>query len=163
MRNAFMMLLLLLAPLSVHADVIFNLDNPIQTSLPGGTVTFTGTLFNNDTVDVFLNGASADLPYAELSVDFTDFFTLVPLSLSAGGSYSGPILDVDVTNAAVPGDYFGSFTIQGGADGAAIDDLATENFQVTVAEAVTTVPEPSTVILLASALLGLVLFQQRLA
>src|SRR5260370_13801212 len=98
MRSAFMMCLLILAPVSARATVLFTFDRPSQTGVAGGMVSFTGTLFNNDVVDVFLNGASATLPYSELSVDFTNFFTLVPLSLSAGESYSGPILTVDITD-----------------------------------------------------------------
>jgi hypothetical protein len=75
-----------LVSVCARAGVIsFDLDNPIQTAAPGDAVTFTGTLFNNDVADVFFNAASATLPYPELSVDFTDFFTLIPLSLPAWG------------------------------------------------------------------------------
>lgn len=131
MRNVLMMCLVMLAPTSLGA-LSFTLDSPIQTGTPGGTVTFSGTLFNDDIVDVFLNGASSTLPYSELSVDFTDFFSLVPASLSAGESYDGPIFAVDITDDATPGDYFGSFTIQGGLDENAVNNLATENFQISL-------------------------------
>ena len=51
-----------------------------------------------------------------------------------------------------PGDYFGSFTLQGGPDDVTVNDLATENFQITVPGA-SSVPEPSTFSLVLSALL----------
>ena len=160
MRTVLMMCLLMLAPLSMRATLLFTLDSPIQAGGPGGTVSFSGELFNDDVVDVFLNGASATLPYSELSVDFTDFFSLVPLSLSAGESYSGPIFDVDITNSVVPGDYFGSFTLQGGSDDSAFDDLATQNFQVTVPDT-SGVPEPASIFLLGGGLIFLLIAHKR--
>ena len=117
MRNGLVALLFLLSSLSIRATLLFDLDSPIQTAAPGGIATFTGTLFNDDVVDVYLNGASANLPYSELTVD-------------------------------LPGDYFGSFTIQGGPDDVTVDDLATQNFQISISS----VPEPSS-----GALLGLCL------
>lgn len=139
-----LLIVLLLAGATGRASVIFDLDMPIRSGLPGDVLTFTGTLFNDDVVDVFFNAASATLPYPELGVDFTAFFTLIPLSLPSGGSYSGPIFDVDLTNNVIPGDYFGSFTLQGGPDWSTVNDLASENFQVTV-PGMSSVPEPSMV------------------
>jgi hypothetical protein len=155
MRIVLMVLLFLLAPISMSASLLFSLDSPIQTAGPGATLSFTGTLFNNDVVDVYLNAASSDLPYSEQSVDYTDFFTLVPLSLSPGESYNGPIFDVAITNAATPGDYFGSFTIQGGPDDVTVDDLATETFQISIPNS--SAPEPSSGTLIGLSLVALAL------
>lgn len=148
---SFVVSALLLAPSYMRADLLFSLDSPIQSASPGDSVSFTGALFNDDVVDVYLNGASANLPYSELSVDFTDFFALVPPSLAPGESYSGPILSVDITSLAAPGDYFGSFTVQGGPDDVTVDDLATENFEVSVPSS--SVAEPSSAPLLGVILL----------
>ena len=63
-----------------------------------------------------------------------------------------------LTNAASPSDYFGSFTIHGGPDEITVNDLATENLQITVPDT-SDVPDPASTFLFGSglALLALLL------
>ena len=137
----------------VSASLIFNLDSPVVFGAPGTVFDVTGSLLDPDADPVFLNTASGTLSNADLDFEFTNYFVLVPRSLNSGDSYSGPIFSIVVSPTAQAGDYFGSFTIQGGPDESAFDDLATQNFQVTVSN----VPEPSTFRLLASVLALLVI------
>jgi hypothetical protein len=142
-------LLFLLGVLVLSADsvkassIFFVLDSPIFVGAPGDTIPITGTLENNDLSTVFLNNASGILGSLDLDLDYTDFFSIVPASMGAGESYSGPIFAVLIGPQATPGDYFASFTVQGGIDANAFDDLATQNFQITVT-GTSGVPEPST-------------------
>ena len=128
------------------------LDATLQTGTPASLVTYSGSLSNSSGVELFLNSATGNISYSELSFDFTAFFTQVPLSLQDGESYTGPLFAVGISNVALPGDYSGSFAIQGGVDDSTFDTLAIEDFRVTVAP----VPEPASVILLGSGLLGIV-------
>jgi len=121
-----------------NADVItVSLDSLVLTGSPNSLVTFTGTLQNNSGAEVFLNGADANLGYSELTGDFTSFFAAAPLSLPDGTSYSGSLLSVGISSIAIPGDYFGSFDIQGGIDGNASDIIGSADIQISVS----TVPE----------------------
>jgi hypothetical protein len=120
------------------ASVLYlSLDSQVLSGLPGSSITFAGFLQNNSGFDVYLNGASDDLPYDELTFDPTPFFTLAPLVLADGDSYSGDLFSIAISDVAVPGDYFGSFFIQGGSDSVTFDVVSTVGFQVTVS------PEPS--------------------
>jgi hypothetical protein len=129
-------------------------ERPTLSGLPGDSIDITGTLLNPDPDPIFLNSYSGLLTSLGLDFDPTDFFTIVPAVLNTGESYSGPIVSVLIDPAATPGDYFGSITLQGGADSNAFDDLATQNFQFTVSSGV---PEPNSAVLLLSGftLLGL--------
>ena len=117
-------------------------------------MTFTGTVLNASGVELFLNGAGGGLSSSELTLDLTPFFTLTPLSLLDGESYTGDIFSVAISNVALPGDYFGTFTIQGGMDSGTFDTVGSADFQVTVAD-IAAVPEPSSVILFGFACLVL--------
>ena len=154
--------LLFCLSIPAHADLIFSLDSPSFFGLPGSTIDISGTLLNPDLNPVFLNTASGVLTSADLDFDLTNLFTIVPRSLSFGDSYAGPIFGIIVGPQAQPGDYFGSFTIQGGVDENAFGDLATQNFQISVTGP-TSVPEPSTLVLLATSMLGLVVLRRRSA
>lgn len=146
----------------VKADVLsFTLDFPIWTGAPGDTVPITGTLENNGLSTLFLNNASGILGSLDLDLDYTDFFSIVPSSMGPGESYSGPIFAVLIGAQAAPGDYFASFTIQGGIDGNTFDDLATQNFQVTVTETSSVPEQPSTFLLLATSVAGVLLVRRR--
>lgn len=144
-------LLLLLQAAPAKAGLIFSLDVPVVFGTSGTEVDVTGSLLNPDTDPVFLNTAFGSLFSPDLDFDYTNYFAVVPRVLNSGDSYSGPIFAIIFGSAAQPGDYSGSFTIQGGVDGEAFDDLATQNFQVTVAS----VPEPATLGLQLAALLVL--------
>jgi hypothetical protein len=136
---------------TARADVIFDLTPPMLSTAAGTTIEFTGTLTNTGSSEVFLNGDFSVLLFSSLKLDDLPFFANSPLSLAAGGGlYSGPFFDVIVDPVAVPGTYTGSFTIQGGADSSTFNNLASQNFQVTVVSAV---PEPGTLVLFGSGLM----------
>lgn len=140
------LLLTIGAPLS--AGVIFTLDAPVFVGTPGTTFDITGSLTNSGSDPSFLNTAYGTLSSVDLDFDYANFFVLVPRVLSSGDLYSSsPIFSVVAGTQAQPGDYYGSFTIIGGVDENAFDELATQNFQVTITE-VSGVPEPPTVLLL---------------
>jgi len=123
-----------------NADTIqISLDSFSIAGFPGTSVTFSGTLQNSSGSEVFLNGAGASLSYSELTLDLSSFFTLVPLSIPDGQSYSGPLFSVAISNVALSGDYSNTFTIQGGADSMTFDTVGTADFQVNIASSV---PEP---------------------
>src|ERR1017187_6333736 len=128
---------------TAFADILtVSLDTTSLVGAPGTAVTFSGTILNASGVEVFLNGAGGNLSSPELTLDLTPFFTLTPLSLLDGGSYSGDIFAVAISGVALPGDYFGTFTILGGVDSQTFDPVGSVDFQVTVSDT-TTVPEPS--------------------
>ena len=117
-----------------------SLDAPSQIGSPGSLIQFTGLIGNDSGAEVFFNGAGGELSSAELTLDLSPFFFLVPLSLPDGGSYSGEIFAVAISAVAAPGDYFGTIVIQGGADSLSFDEIAVQSFQVTVT---TSIPEPA--------------------
>ena len=122
------------------AAITFSLDQPVASASKGDFVVFSGTITNVGIDTAYLNGALGSLPFSDLLVDYTAFFTAVPASLAVGEFYAGEIFGVSVGLFAGAGDYFGSFTIQGGADAFSFDDMSTQSFQVNVAS----VPEPGT-------------------
>jgi hypothetical protein len=135
---------ILTCSLGLASTISVTLDQALQIASPGSFLTFSGTITNTGSDTVFLNGAAVALPYFELDYDLTPFFTLSPASLDVGDFYTGDLFTVAVSGAASPGDYFGSLSMQGGADSGSYDDLASESFQITVS------PEPPTFMLLAS-------------
>ena len=134
------------------------LDSTSLVGAPGTAVTFTGTILNASGVELFLNGAGGNISSSELTLDPTPFFTLTPLSLLDGESYIGDIFSVAISNVALPGDYFGTFTIQGGVDSLTFDTVGSVDFQVTVPDAAS-VPEPSSGML--AGLVGVILVVRR--
>ena len=139
-QNIFIALSLAILPASAD-ELSFDLTSSSLSATAGTSTTldFTGTLSNSTSAVVFLNGDVNFLDQS-LALDDSPFFASAPLSLAAGGSYSGPFFDVTVNPATPPGSYTGTFTIQGGADNNAFDNLATTNFTVNVTGA--EVPEP---------------------
>ena len=126
----------------LHAGVIvLNFTPSTLSASPGGMVEFTGTLTNTGATTVYLNGDVSILPYTHLTLDDSPFFNFAPLFLAGGGVYTGPFFDVMVDALASPGTYTGSFTVQGGADANAFDNLATQSFNVKVVSG-SPVPEP---------------------
>lgn len=136
--------LYVLCPRVSQCASIFSLDSLIEVAFPGDTITFTGTLTNTTDSDLYLNADSFSISSTDLFLDDTAFFLFVPLVLAPGEFYSGTIFDVTISPHALPGDYYGSFTVYGGDDFFSFDELATEDFQVTVLRVI---PEPSSKIL----------------
>ncbi|MFZ0087404.1 MAG: PEP-CTERM sorting domain-containing protein [Candidatus Acidiferrales bacterium] len=153
----------LLAP-AVRADSLtVTLTEASQTVVQGTTVvTFDATILNPSVTDtIFLNsdGSSASFP---LTLDDTPFLLNAPLSLDPGAS-SGPfgLFDIDLPLDVAPGSYSGTFQIIGGVSATDFSDvLANVDFTVDVKSAVTGVPEPGTILLLASGLAALGFFRK---
>jgi hypothetical protein len=152
LRQIFFMIAFAAVPAFANAATLdLTLDSLVQVGNPNSLLVFNGTLTNTSGIELFLNGANSNIDYSELLVDFTPFWSNAPFSLLDQEIYSGPLFSVGISNIALPGDYFGSFEIQGGMDSNASDILASGDFQVTVSE----VPEPSSGILLGTILLPL--------
>jgi hypothetical protein len=98
-------------------------------------VDFYGTITDPSTAaTIFLNGDTASTSTNLLTVDDTPFFTNAPISLSPG-QRSGllELFAVDLPANTPQGIYSGNvFSILGGADGNAVDNLADVHFSVDV-------------------------------
>ena len=138
-------LIILLGSAAARPQLSFTLTPSVQAGFPGTTLSFTAMLRNTGSAELFLNGDSFTLVGPDLRLNDTKFFTNTPLSLLGGEAWTGAIFDVVIGAAAVPGGYGGSFTVRGGADGGALNEMATQNFQVVV-----DIPEPGTGGLLAT-------------
>ena len=139
------------------AALLFTPTTPLQTTAPGTTIVFSGTLENTGPDDVFLNDLVVDFapPAATYLInDPNFFFATVPGVLLAGESYVGPIFSLSIAPNTPLGPYSGMATVLGGADEFAMTVIAVSPFSVTVAN---TVPEPATAGLFAAALVGCVL------
>lgn len=138
---ALAMLSLVTAPLAVRAQLLIELDSAVQSAEAGGQATFTGTLTNTGTTELFLNSIGFSFEGSAsnyLSGDDTPFFSSVPASLpSNGGVYVGTIYNINIAQGTPNGDYFGFITLTGGADATASMDLGSARFRVTA------VPAPS--------------------
>jgi hypothetical protein len=150
--SMFVVAIFLLMPSLALADTLtLSLSNPVQSANPGSTVTFDATVSapSTNAAPIFLNSDSYTID-SPLTLDDTGFFSF-PLSLDPGDSYTGALFTITLPSGLAPGDYTGSFGILGGADGSALDTLATTGFQVSAT------PEPATMLLLATGL-GLLAF-----
>ena len=150
---------LMLASVAVsHADSLsVTSTDPSQTILQGTTVvTFDETISNPSADTIFLNSDGAFTDSTLVSVDDSPFLTNAPFFLDAMSS-SGPfaLFNVDLPANLAPGLYTGTFSIFGGADGGASDDLADVNFSITVSSPVATAPEPGSLLLACCGVLGL--------
>ena len=142
------------------AGIIITLDTPAQIGSPGDTLIFTGTLFNNSSDTIFLNGGDLNLAGNSFTPDFADpFFANVPLSLDPGQATSDiELFDVLINDPFTDpfASYNGSYTLSGGADPAAQDLLTSVDFTITAQNGTSVVPEPSAFALLATALTAIV-------
>jgi hypothetical protein len=145
---------------AAHADQLTVIFAPSTlTGNPGGMVDFSGTLTNNTAGTLFINFDS--FGFAAGTLDDTPFFDNAPLSLDAGQtSPSFEFFDITLPADLAPGDYDGSFTVFGGADGNGQNPLGTGSFEVDVVNAAS-VPEPSSLILLGSGAAWLILRRRR--
>jgi hypothetical protein len=134
-------ILCLLALCPAQAQLLFNLNPAGLIGAPGGSVTFNATLTNSGTDTIWLNGDSSGVSASGLTIDDTPYLNNFPLFLIGGDAATANLFTVNIDPSVAPGNYFGSFTIVGGADAFAQDILATQNFEVTL-PAVSSVPEP---------------------
>ncbi len=141
--------MLLTAP-AAQAQLTLTLTPPNQVGAAGSAFTFSGTLANPTASSVFLNGDSLTFN-GPGTTDDSAFFNNAPFSLDPLGSgtdsYTGSLFTVTLDPAAAPGSYFGTFAVLGGADGSAMDTVATQDFSVTIpGDAPPPVPEASTAV-----------------
>jgi len=132
---------------AANADELsVNLDSSTLTGLPGDTLMFTGTLTNNTSDTLFINSDSFTFDIAG-ALDDSPFLLNAPISLDGGVTSSDfEMFDIDIPPGQGTGAYMGSFTVLGGVDGNAQDNLGTASFEVDV------VPEPASYLLFGSAL-----------
>jgi hypothetical protein len=139
--------LLMLAP-TLRADGVDVSVTPVS-GVAGSSVEVVGTVTNNTSSTVFLNGDTFSVTGPDLSLDDTDFFLNAPFSLDPSQS-SGPfdIFTIDISALATPGVITPNFfSILGGSDGGASDVIGTVMFDVNV-QGTAPVPEPSELLLL---------------
>jgi hypothetical protein len=129
-----------------QAQLLFSLNPAGLTGAPGGSITFNATLTNSGNDTVWLNGDSSGMSASGFAIDDTPYLNNFPLFLISGDAATADLFTVNIDPSVAPGNYFGSFSIVGGADAFAQDTLSTQNFEVTVASA--SVPEPDNVSLL---------------
>jgi len=150
--------LLILAGLAAgraNADALtITLDSAVLTGSPGDTLQFFGNITNNTASSIDLAGDNfnlTDIP--PTAINDSPFFANTPPSLDAGTS-TGPVelFDITIPNPFTlpPGDnpYGGTFQVLGDSDGV----IGTAFFDVNVNIPSSSVPEPTSVALLAGAL-----------
>ena len=139
--NILVCVLLLFCASFAHAQALsLTYDAPNQAAYPDNTLTFSGTLLNNSTSPLYLNGATYTLSSGDLSLDSLDFITNAPASLLPNQSWSGDLFTVYIASNAQLGVTQDTFTITGGYGVNDQNDLVTTPFTVAVT------PAPSSLI-----------------
>lgn len=149
--------LMLYVPAAKADSFSITFISPDQSAVAGNTVEFDAIITNLDpTSELYLNNdniASLDSP---LSL-YDSAFWAIPYPLSPAGSpgdsYTGELFTVLVPLGTSAGTYEGEFDLLGGSNGDDNNLLGADDFTITVEN--TAVPEPSSLLLLASGLAGL--------
>ena len=155
--------LALLTTVPAFADgITLTLTNPFQTIGAGQTVTFdaTVTVTPGNTKNIFLNSDNSSIMDvgSVFILNDNDFFNNFPPDLTptgAGDTYTGAIFTV-TNNGSVAEKYSGVFNLLGGGNADASKTLATVDFGSPAAT-----PEPSSVLLLSTGMVGLFLVSRR--
>ncbi len=140
-------------------DIGIVLSQSTLTGAAGTTLTFDATLTNLSSSTIFLNGDSYTTVSPSLTVSVNPFLSNAPLSLAAGASGGAfAIFTVTIAPSLAPGVYsLNDFTIIGGLSGTDFNVLGSTNFTVDVVSATSVVPEPASLVLVGTGLLGLVM------
>jgi len=139
-------------PFTIHMGGVSALaDDPIVFTGTIGTTLVPDPPFlldNTGNPELFLNGSNfnIDSPLVLNDLLFVNF----PPSIPADGSATGILFTVDLPLGMTPGIYNGSYTILGGLTPNDFDELATIPFQIDAQSAASPVPEPGTLVLLAT-------------
>jgi hypothetical protein len=135
-----------------EAGVVFTLDNPDQTGLPGNRLQFFGTITNTGTDTVFFNSDNFNFT-GGASFSTTDlFFSNAPISLD-GGLSSG---DIELFDVSLTDPFTDSFGLYGGSE-----SLIGADFSVTAQAPDSTTPEPASFIMAGAGVLALALKARR--
>ena len=158
-------LLTMAAVAAANADIAvdFSWDNPDQTGQPGDTVQYFATITNNTAETVYFNSDNFSFTGAP-SLNASDlFFPNAPISLDPGASGDYELLDITLADPFTDTfqQYSGTEVLLGGADGSALDNLASADFSITAEEPVSGTPEPASVLLAGAGLLALAVVAKR--
>ncbi len=139
----------------------YSLTTVDPTVAPRGPVTFEGSIAapSSNSGDLLL---SDSFSCTGCTLDDTDFFNDVPYPLAPGGSYTGPLFTVTVSNPFATGAYDGTFDV-GLTDALGNPIPGTFDsapFEVTVAPSSVT-PEPDSWLLLSTGVAGVGLLRRR--
>src|SRR5687767_625584 len=158
----FTLAFLAILPAAVKADPITLTLDPTHSVAQGSSVTYSGSLSNGGLPGRFINAVSLTLPPG---ITFNDsaFFTNVPAFLGSGAT-TGVVsfFDVFADLLIPPGNYIGSFSVLGGVDDQDQNILATHEFTIMVTPGgQNPIPEPASMLLLASGLAGAAALRRR--
>jgi hypothetical protein len=146
-------------------DIILDLGDPtmptnVQSATPPQFVTFSGTIFNNGTTAITIDGDSVsapagvtpDLPHSDLIIGSW------PLTLNPGDSFRGDYLfGLDIP-ASQTTSFGGTYSVVG-TDAQGNPVVGAADYRINIGTAV--IPEPGAMALLVSGLIGGSLFMAR--
>jgi PEP-CTERM motif len=140
-----------------YADSIdITLMQPTESGASGSTLTFDVSLTNLTSSTIFLNGAAATTSSSSLVMNDNPFLTNAPISLAAGAS-SGPFAasTVFISPGTPPGSFSANtFSVLGGSQ-TSFDVIGSTGFSVQVSADPSPAPEPGSLVLLGSGVLGI--------